>query len=159
MYGKVSIKKQFVLGILLLIVLLGVVELFANIWLYNIYRCEFEDNEIFKNTDPVANRKLCLESLGYEVWLDVEGTQDFTNERISIVKGTLWKEKLDTSNMVYINEYGFRGPEITKEKPEKTYRIFAIGASTTFGSGVFDTQTYPFYLQLLSQTTHLANQH
>ena len=60
MYGKVSIKKQFALGILLLIVVLGVTELFANIWLYNIYRCEFEDNEIFKNTDPVAIENYAL---------------------------------------------------------------------------------------------------
>jgi len=146
MYGRVSYKKQFVLGILLLIVLLGAIELFTNIWLYNYYRCEFEDNEIFKNTDPVANRKLCLQSLGYEVWWEAEGEQDFTNEKIYAVNGTLWGKRMD---LVYFNEYGLRGPEITKEKPDNTYRIFAIGASTTFGSGVFDTQTYPFYLQLM----------
>jgi len=149
MYSKVSYKKQFVLGIFLLIVLLGVIELFANIWLYNIYRCEFEENEIFKNTDPVANRKLCLENLGYEVWALEEEKQEFKNEKISKVAHTIDREKTDTAILVYINEYGFRGPEITKEKPENTYRIFAIGASTTFGSGVYDTQTYPFYLQLM----------
>jgi len=147
---RVSYKKQFVLGIFLLLVLLGVVEVFANVWLYNIYRCDFEENEIFKNTDPEANRKLCLESLGYEDWWGAE-KQDYTNETITFVNGTMWGGilTLDTKNLVHINEYGFRGPEITKEKPENTYRIFTIGASTTFGSGVFDTQTYPFYLQLM----------
>jgi len=147
---QVSYKKQFVLGFFLILVLLGVVEVFANVWLYNIYRCDFEENEIFKNTDPEANRKLCLESLGYEDWW-AAGKQDFTNETITFVNGTMWGGilTLDTKNLVHINEYGFRGPEITKEKPENTYRIFTIGASTTFGSGVFDTQTYPFYLQLM----------
>jgi len=126
MYSKVSYKKQFVLGIFLLIVLFGVIELFANIWLYNIYRCEFEENEIFKNTDPVANRKLCLENLGYEVWALEEEKQEFKNEKISKVAHTIDREETDTAILVYINEYGFRGPEITKEKPENTYRIFAI---------------------------------
>ena len=148
---QVSYKRQFIVYVFLILIFLSVVEIIANFWLYNIYRCDFESNEIFKNTDPVANRKLCLESLGYDRW--AEGKQDFTNEKISGVKGTMWNNErqnlLDTENMVYMNKHGFRGPEITKEKPENTYRIFAIGASTTFGSGVFDTQTYPFYLQLM----------
>ncbi len=84
---QVSYKKQFVLGILLLIVLLGVIEVFANIWLYNVYRCEFEDNEIFKNTDPVANRKLCLESLGYEVWWDDKGSKISPMKQSLVRKG------------------------------------------------------------------------
>ena len=32
-----------------------------------------------------------------------------------------------------INSYGFRGPEITIEKPDNVYRIFFIGGSTAFG--------------------------
>ena len=35
----------------------------------------------------------------------------------------------------YINEHGFRSPEITKEKPVNTFRIFLVGGSTMFGSG------------------------
>ena len=35
----------------------------------------------------------------------------------------------------HINEHGFRGPEITKEKPVNTIRIFLVGGSTMFGSG------------------------
>ena len=37
-----------------------------------------------------------------------------------------------------INEYGFRGPEITKEKPVNTFRIFLVGSSSLFGSGSND---------------------
>jgi len=47
-----------------------------------------------------------------------------------------------------INNEGFRGPEISKEKPENTYRIFVVGGSTTFGSGsTSDGTTIPGYLQ------------
>ena len=38
-----------------------------------------------------------------------------------------------------INEYGFRGPEITKEKPVNAFRIFLVGGSTMFGSGSSDS--------------------
>ena len=39
----------------------------------------------------------------------------------------------------YINEHGFRGPEITKEKPVNTFRIFLVGGSTMYGSGNDDS--------------------
>ena len=39
----------------------------------------------------------------------------------------------------YINEHGFRGPEITIEKPVNTFRIFLVGGSTMYGSGNDDT--------------------
>jgi len=137
MYGRVSYKKQFVLGILLLIVLLGVVEVFANVWLYNVYRCEFEDNEIFKNTDSEMNRKICIESLDF----------DF-NERVEKDRRTYHQaKKAWDESIMYINSEGFRSPEFSKEKPENTYRIFIMGGSTSFGAGVLDHQTFPFYLQ------------
>src|SRR5688572_21377295 len=34
---------------------------------------------------------------------------------------------------VEVNRLGFRGPEITVPKPAGTFRIFAVGESTTFG--------------------------
>jgi len=134
----VSYKKQVVLGILLLVILLGVVELFANIWLFNIYKCEFEDNELFEDTDKKSLRKICLENIGLasadEGFDWIRGTQ--------IGRGEKLNEKI-----VYINSEGFRGPEFTKEKPENTIRIFTVGGSTTFGAGVMDHQTWPAILQ------------
>ena len=38
----------------------------------------------------------------------------------------------------HINEHGFRGPDITKEKPSNIFRIFLIGGSTMYGSGNSD---------------------
>jgi lysophospholipase L1-like esterase len=46
-----------------------------------------------------------------------------------------------------INTLGFRGPKFDFEKPQGTYRIVAIGGSTTFGVHLPHTKTYPVYLQ------------
>jgi len=128
---------------MLLITLLAVVELGANIWLYFFYHCDFEDSEIFKDVDPEINRKICLQSMGL----------DFTKQSIGIIRGTTpdWttgKAVYDTT-VIHINNYGFRGPDIEKDKPENTIRVFTMGGSTVFGSGVFDDQTFPSYLQKL----------
>ena len=45
------------------------------------------------------------------------------------------------------NSYGFRGSEFEEPKPDNTFRIIAIGGSTTFGSGVEDEFTWPSQLQ------------
>ena len=46
-----------------------------------------------------------------------------------------------------INNLGFRGLEISEEKPPNTFRIFSIGGSSTFGVEVHDDETWPAYLQ------------
>jgi len=154
---QVSYKKQFVIFVLLAIIFLTGVEVLVNIWLYTIYRCDFEDNEIFKDIDPQINRKVCLESIGY----------GFTKEKLSMVNGThntaaiingkmIWVAQGLDENVVSINNDGFRGSEFTEVKQDNTYRIFAVGGSTTFGAGVLDDQTYPFYLQELYDDTNLG---
>ena len=47
----------------------------------------------------------------------------------------------------FINSHGFRGPEISKDKPSNTFRVFVVGGSTTYGSGVNDANTIPSLLQ------------
>ncbi len=47
------------------------------------------------------------------------------------------------------NHASFRGPEFTDEKPPGTYRIIAIGDSTTFGVMVPEPQTYARRLETL----------
>jgi len=141
---QVSYKKQFALMLMLLVTMLVIVEVMANIWLYYFYRCSFEDNEIFKNLDSETKRKICIESLEY----------GFINTKLTRVQGAFPKS-LD-ENLVHINSDGFRGPEFTKDKPENTYRIFTLGGSTTFGSGVFDNQTYPNYLQEMFDQSNLG---
>jgi len=130
---------------MLLITLLAVVELGANIWLNNFYRCDFEDDELFKHADPEINRKICIESLAYGM----------PEQQLYWKKGTgVGGAGLDKS-LVIINSQGFRNPEFSEIKPENTFRIFTIGGSTTFGAGVLDNQTYPYFLQELYDSSDL----
>jgi len=48
---QVSYKKQTVLGIILITILLLVIEAVANVWWVTQIHCEFEQNEIFENFD------------------------------------------------------------------------------------------------------------
>jgi len=132
---QVSHKKQLVFLILLTLIFLIVVEVLVNIWLYFFYTCAFEDSEIFENVDPVTKRNLCLDN----IYLSQ------TYDRLERVKGTT-EGNLDRG-LVFINSEGFRNPEFTKNKPDNTFRIFTVGGSTTFSTGVLDNQTYPAYLQ------------
>jgi len=141
---RVSYKKQFAVMTMLLLTFLIVIELGVNFWLYNFYRCDFEDSEIFKNVDSEINRKVCLESLEY----------DFSNQQVVCATGTMHGPGAAAeacggvdNKVLHFNSKGFRGPEFTIDKPENTFRILTVGGSTTFGSGVLDNQTYPYYLQ------------
>jgi lysophospholipase L1-like esterase len=48
---------------------------------------------------------------------------------------------------VAINSLGYRGEEFDAVKPPGVYRIVALGGSTTYGIGLNDDETYPYYLQ------------
>jgi uncharacterized protein YjbI with pentapeptide repeats len=65
-------------------------------------------------------------------------------------------ERIHTSKVTATyNSEGFRGPEFLKEKPDKTYRIFVIGGSTTFGDRNADNKTWPYYLHEIFDTLDL----
>src|SRR3989344_3744008 len=51
---------------------------------------------------------------------------------------------VEFSNLVSTNSFGFRGKEISQEKPKDVYRILLLGDSVTFGWGVEDDQTFAF---------------
>ena len=48
-----------------------------------------------------------------------------------------------------VNAQGFRGPVISREKPENVYRIFCLGNSCTFGVGCDYRQTFSARLQAM----------
>ncbi len=59
-----------------------------------------------------------------------------------------YKNRLGESNPYRINNLGFRGPDISGEKPENVYRIICLGDSCTFGEGLGgDTVPYPRILE------------
>ena len=47
----------------------------------------------------------------------------------------------------FINSHGFRSPEISEDKPSNTFRVFVVGGSTTYGSGVNDANIITSLLQ------------
>jgi len=52
---------------------------------------------------------------------------------------------------VTINSYGFRGKEFSETKAPGTYRIVALGGSTTYGIGLEEDGTYPYFLEEILQ--------
>ena len=54
-----------------------------------------------------------------------------------------------------LNSHGFYGPEFSDDKPDNTYRIFAVGGSTTVPTGVKDVESWPAFLQQKFDETEL----
>jgi len=132
---EVSYKKQAFLGIIGLIIILGVIEIVANVWWISAIQCEFEENEIFEEMNAEEKRQMCIELYN----IRTSGTEIIPNQ---------------SSEFININSHGFRGPEITTEKPSEIFRIFMLGGSTMFGMGATsDSTTIPGYTQSLFDNT------
>jgi len=125
----VPIKKQIMLGVIGITIILLVVEGFANVWWITQIHCEFEQNEIFQNFDEIEKRQLCLDFYN----LKTSGDEIIPSQ---------------STDSITINSLGFRGPEFSEIKPSDTYRIFMVGGSTMFGVGATsDETTIPGILQ------------
>jgi uncharacterized protein YjbI with pentapeptide repeats len=94
--------------------------------------CVFEGKEYSHLSNE--DRKLLCDEFNF----------NFVTERVHASKGA-----------TTYNSEGFRGPEFLKEKPDKTYRIFVIGGSTTFGDGNADNKTWPYHLHEIFDTLDL----
>jgi hypothetical protein len=121
----VSDKKQLLFAIILIAIAIVVVELFLLGFQFLIWECDFVAAEIYPNIDYFKQKQICLDyqSLSYNWGLNPYNTPN---------------QKTDTYT---INNFGFRGDNITFEKPNNTYRIFLIGGSTGFGWGSTSDQT------------------
>tara|TARA_B100000029_G_scaffold514725_1_gene618743 strand:+ start:3461 stop:4588 length:1128 start_codon:yes stop_codon:yes gene_type:complete len=129
---QVSYKKQFVLGIMLISVLLVACEGVLRVYDYQNPNCLFENSNVFANLDNDLKRSICLDNdnlrWSYEPYLQPNPNQHFST--------------------ININQDGFRGKEISLEKPSDTLRVFVVGGSTVFGVGsTSDLTTIPGYLQ------------
>jgi hypothetical protein len=134
---QVSYKKQTVLGIALLLIIFLVIEIIGNVWWVSQIQCEFEENEIFKNMNENKKQEMCEELYNVRT----SGIELIPNQN---------------SEFLNINSHGFRGGEITLEKPNDTYRIFMVGGSTMFGMGATsDEKTIPGFTQTLMDKLEL----
>jgi len=75
---------------------------------------------------------------------DFEFNPGYVKEKIFACEENSWNEECFKKTY---NSLGLRGDEIKKEKPDNTFRIFAVGGSTTFGHAALDSETWPAFLQ------------
>jgi len=130
---QVSYKKQTLLGVLILLVIFVVFEIFAQIYqIDEDISCNFVKSEVYRNIPENILIGMCNEY-----------------HKIKLVHNSYWQIYPDQHyEYVNINSFGFRGSEISMEKPADTFRIFVVGGSTTFGSAATsDDNTVPGYLQ------------
>ena len=134
---RVSYKKQFLLGLMFLLVIIMIAEGISRTIEIHFPKCDFLDQDAFKDTDYYLVRQICLDNLSL-----LTTQPEIFEPPIIFLKSN---QHYPTIN---INSHGFRGPEISQEKPENTYRIFVLGGSTGFGSGsTSDDTTIPGFLQ------------
>ena len=141
---QVSYKKQIMFGLLLLVSLLIVLEISARTYDYfNPYCGLKSDTLVYTEMSYWEKAEIC------DSWLSlVWHWEDNTN---------VYKlEPNQHKQTVNINNYGFRGPDISKIKEDETYRIFVVGGSTTMSlRAPSDQQTYPGFLQELFDNSKL----
>ena len=133
---QISYKKQTLVMVVGIVILLSAIEIISNVWWTTQINCEFENNEMFDKLDIEEKRQLCV---------DLYNVKKIGNELIPNQQ----------SNSVNINSFGFRGAEFTSENISSNYRIFLLGGSTMFGYGATsDKTTIPGYLQQFLDETH-----
>jgi len=130
---QVSNKKQIILFLIFIFIILTIVEISIKIITINEYEsCNFIENDVYKNFEKKTLIEMCK---------NYDEVRNEYNEYLSYIPN-------QTFEHVSINNVGLRGNEIIMPKPENTYRIFLVGGSTMFGSGSSsDETTIPGYLQ------------
>ena len=132
MYKQVSYKKQFVFAFIFLIVILSAVEGLLRIDDYLNNQCTYMKSNIYSDMDYGVQKQMCNDyrDIAYLTTIDRQILPNQDNKTI------------------HINNFGMRGPDITQDKPDDTYRIFIIGGSTVYDSGsTSDKTTIPGFLQ------------
>lgn len=120
---------------MLLLLIIGVIEGILRTYDYINPRCDFVNNDASKELDYHIKKQIC------ENW----ETGIFY---VDPVTGMLALEPNQHNSIMNINKHGFRGTEISKEKPDNIYRIFIVGGSTTLSlRALSDQHTIPGYLQ------------
>lgn len=150
-----------VLQIILLLALLGGIELVARANQgYLLWKNPLEKANVYFQLDKVKkwNRKFYESRIQYfRNWpIPIEFFEaDTPNPRYLYKPNQALKRQGDEALIVKLgdpkafwssNSWGFRGEEFSVQKPAGTFRIVALGASTTEGSQG-NQETYPYFLQ------------
>ena len=140
---QVSYKRQFVFGIIFLLIILFAIEGLLRIYDYYNYQCSFMESNIYKELDYSKQKQMC------------------NDYRDTASRGgiDIHYQPNQQSETIHINNFGMRGEDITKEKQVDTYRIIMVGGSTVFGSGsTSDEKTIPSFLQQKIEDSKIVKQ-
>jgi lysophospholipase L1-like esterase len=132
---QISYKRQTILMIMLLVVFFVALEITLKVYDNFNPRCDFMSNPLSENVTYENKKNVCTAWRNHLIYIDP----------VTDISQSVPNQHFITMN---INNEGFRGPEILKDKPEDTYRIFVVGGSTTFSIRVLsDQDTIPGHLQ------------
>tara|TARA_Y100001949_G_C15989694_1_gene332274 strand:- start:4878 stop:5918 length:1041 start_codon:yes stop_codon:yes gene_type:complete len=131
---------------MLLMILLASIEVIIRIYELNLDTCDWINNDVFQDNKELASQ-ICKD-LGLIEYDYGDEFHTFTPD-----------QHMPTVN---INSYGFRGDEISKEKPLNTFRIFIVGGSTSASLGSSSDQTtisgyLQQYLKEINQNIEVIN--
>tara|TARA_Y100001936_G_C16082077_1_gene678647 strand:- start:2403 stop:3554 length:1152 start_codon:yes stop_codon:yes gene_type:complete len=129
---QVNAGKQFLVIFFLIVILLTVIEISVRIveWIYP--NCSFMDSDAMKDRSLFEQRQICYDQKNLK----------FHEEPMN-----RYYPPDQSSTTLNINSWGFRGQNIELEKSNDEFRIFVIGGSTVFGTGVFDDETIPALIE------------
>ncbi len=118
-------KKQIISYVLIISIIIFGFEGGMRAYQYFGGTCIFLESDVYPNLDYFEKKQICEDARMIKS-KHVPLTEHIPNQHTS------------TFN---INNHGFRGPDISLEKNEETYRIFIVGSSTTRGAGSTDDST------------------
>ena len=119
---QVGYRKQFLLCIILLLCLFSIIELSARFYEYFLQPCGVVQFPGYGEYDYFLKRHICYD----------QHTLAYSNTPVLTIIPNQHFRTID------INNDGFRNAEINTPKTNQNYRIFIIGGSTVFGSGLIN---------------------
>ena len=133
---QVSYKKQAILGLMLLLVILSAIEIISHIILEERDSCNqsLPMSGLYEHLTISDLKKIC---------------QDYYHNIIQYPLPITHYEPNQKTDTVTINSHGFRGEELGQGKmDDEEYRIFVLGGSALYGIfATSDNTTIPGYLQ------------
>jgi GDSL-like Lipase/Acylhydrolase family len=115
---------------------------------------------LFSSVLCLAALLLCEAAIRVRAWIKYDSWQMNVRDPMIELDSTIGlfvaRPGYESSNgHIKINSWGFRGDELTREKPPNTVRIAVLGASTTFNAEVTSNHaTWPHRLQTKLRDAH-----
>ena len=135
-------------------------------FIYMLILCEGGARLIFSAQNPHKGISIECNELWRNNWERRHNSQiqiyykfdNYSPTRGWSLKPNLRNEVIFGDKILNSNSKGIRGQtEYTYVKPKGKTRILVLGDSFTFGDGVSDTATYPYFLQQLSPNAEVIN--